>query len=88
MTRDRAQRRSLAERTKRRVARYLADTHVAHIKPEDRPGHISKRVSREWQHRQRCSCPMCGNPRRHSKGEGKLTRQELEAYDRGASDDV
>ena len=29
-----------------------------------------------------CSCPMCGNPRRHSKGRSKLTRQEVLEIDR------
>lgn len=24
-----------------------------------------------------CSCHMCGNPRRHSKGKARLTKQEL-----------
>lgn len=31
---------------------------------------------RVYKHPKRCSCSMCGNPRRHSKGKHKLSLQE------------
>ena len=34
---------------------------------------IDAYVQSHWQNRAKCSCPMCGNPRRHF---GEVTRQE------------
>jgi putative IMPACT (imprinted ancient) family translation regulator len=36
-----------------------------------------KWVTHNYKHRKNCSCVMCGNPRHHAKGKGRLTLAEL-----------
>jgi hypothetical protein len=67
MARSRAERRALAEKAVERAKRSLAHT-ALYKRPEAAP----------WfaKNRKKCSCWMCGNPRRYF---GELTMQERKA---------
>lgn len=70
MVRSRAERRALAEKALKRAKRSLAHT-ALYKRPEAAP----------WfaKNRKKCSCWMCGNPRRFFAGKARLTMQERRA---------
>lgn len=71
--RTRDERRALSERWKRRVRGYL----VVRCRPAQ---YIDAALIGSYARtRVPCSCYMCGNPRRHMKGDGRVTFQELRA---------
>jgi hypothetical protein len=70
MARDRAERRALAEKALARVKRDLVHG-VLHGRPEAARWFVKAR--------KRCSCWMCGNPRRYSSGVARITVQERKA---------
>jgi hypothetical protein len=74
----RAERRQQKDRIKKKVAREFKDL----IDPKDRRYIVSevpeKVIGKLAQvHGAKCSCRMCGNPRRYGKGKDALTMQEL-----------
>ena len=73
----RGQRRARKAREKARAREFLRDVWQNDALAEDE-AYVGKRART----RVPCSCPMCGNPRRHGKGE-RLTLQERKADEAG-----
>jgi hypothetical protein len=65
--RDRAWRRAKQEKAKTKAKRVLKQWHHMHVEDPETIGHMASTGCKP------CSCPMCGNPRRHFK---QLTVQE------------
>ncbi len=73
---SRALRRHHIARVKARVLAYFTAKHWVGF---ETAAAKADWVNHTYQHRQSCSCPMCGNPRHHAKGKGRLTLQERRA---------
>ena len=71
----RAARRQADKRIKSRTKRRLKRSWMSPEAARD-PRVIGKRAA---VHDVGCSCAMCGNPRKFTKGDDKITRQELKA---------
>ena len=49
------------------------------LSPDKLAANLDRYVHLSWNTPQRCSCPLCGNRRRHRKGRARLTLSEIRA---------
>lgn len=82
----RALRRHHASRLKLRLRRRLKAEGWFRTSPlwikaslDELAANLDRYVHLNWNNPHRCSCPLCGNPRRHGKGRARLTLDEIRA---------